>query len=99
MEPRQYKIGNMDCAGCAREVESAVGKLDGVHFARVDFLSTTLQLVGDVEFYRLRKQVEAVGKTIAVDHEMDDNATAGAKRAGVLGFGIFFAQDRRAVWR
>ena len=89
MEPRQYKIGNMDCAGCAREVESAVSKLDGVHFARVDFLSTTLQLVGDVEFYRLRKQVEAVGKTIAVDHEMDDNATAGAKRAGVLGFWDF----------
>ena len=24
METRQFKIGNMDCAGCAREVESAV---------------------------------------------------------------------------
>ena len=89
MEQRQFKIGNMDCAGCAREVESAVGKLDGVHFARVDFLSTTLQLVGDVEFHRLRKQVEAVGKTISVDQEQDDNRAAGAKRAGVLGYWDF----------
>ena len=89
METRQFKIGNMDCAGCAREVESAVGKLDGVHFARVDFLSTKLQLVGDVEFDRLRKQVEAVGKTIALDQEQDDNTVAGAKRAGVPGFWDF----------
>ncbi len=89
MESRQFKIGNMDCAGCAREVESAVGKLEGVHFARVDFLGATLQLVGDVEFDRLRKQVEAVGKTIALDQEKDGNTVAGAKRAGVLGFWDF----------
>jgi Cd2+/Zn2+-exporting ATPase len=89
MEARQFKIGNMDCAGCAREVERAVGKLDGVHFARVDFLSTTLQLVGDVEFGRLRQQVEAVGKTIAVEKAQEDNTAARAKRAGVFGFWDF----------
>ena len=86
MERRQYKIGKMDCAGCAREVESAVGKLDGVHFARVDFLSNTLQLVGDVQFDRLRTQVEAVGKTIAGGSEAPDRDAEGAKRAGALGF-------------
>ncbi|MCY3832398.1 MAG: cation-translocating P-type ATPase [Chloroflexi bacterium] len=86
MERRQYKIGKMDCAGCAREVESAVGKLDGVHFARVDFLSNTLQLVGDVEFDRLRTQVEAVGKTISGGPEIPNAQAAVAKRSGVLGF-------------
>jgi Cd2+/Zn2+-exporting ATPase len=86
MEARQYKIGNMDCAGCARDVEGAVRKLDGVHFARVDFLGNTLQLIGDVEFERLRTQVEAVGKTIA-DDEADEGQQSGeAKRSGVLGF-------------
>lgn len=86
MEPRHFKIGNMDCAGCAREVESAVGKLDGVHLAHVDFLSNTLQLIGDVEFERLRAQVEAVGKTIADGDEAADAQLDRAKRAGVIGF-------------
>lgn len=86
MEPRQYKIGNMDCAGCAREVEGAVGKLSGVHFARVDFLSNTLQLIGDVEFGQLRKQVEAVGKTISAGDAAADPLGGEGKRSGALGF-------------
>ncbi len=89
MESRQFNIGNMDCAGCAREVENAVGRLDGVRYAHVDFLSNTLQVIGDVEFGRLRKQVEAVGKTIAVDQETRDEQADGLKRAGVLGFWDF----------
>jgi len=86
METRQYKIGNMDCAGCAREVESAVGKLEGVHFARVDFLSNTLQLIGDVEIDRLRAQVEAVGKTISAGEANEAQQQFEVKRVGVLGF-------------
>ena len=86
MEARQFKIGNMDCAGCAREVESAVGKLEGVHFARVDLLSNTLQLIGDVEFERLRTQVEAVGKTISDGDAAADQLSGGAPRSGILGF-------------
>ena len=65
MQLQRFQIGNMDCAGCAREVESAVQKLDGVHFAEVEFLSCELRLVGDVAFLRLQRQVEALGKTVA----------------------------------
>ena len=86
MEARQYSIGNMDCAGCAREVETAVGKLDGVHLARVDFLSNSMQLIGDVEFDRLRSQVEALGKTISRDEAESAFADMEAKRAGIAGF-------------
>ena len=86
MEARKYEIGNMDCAGCAHEVESAVGKLEGVHFARVDFLSNTLQLIGDVEFERLRTQVEAVGKTISDGGAAARQLSGGATRSGILGF-------------
>lgn len=84
MEARQYKIGNMDCAGCAREVEGAVEKLEGAHFVRVDFFSNTLQLIGDVDYNRLRIQVEAVGKTIS-DGDAED-LRGEKKRSGVLGF-------------
>ena len=86
MESRQYNIGNMDCAGCAREVESAVGRLDGVEFARVDFLSNSLQLIGDVEFDRLRTQVEALGKTITAGDASAERLPSPAKRSGLLGF-------------
>ena len=86
METRRYKIGNMDCAGCAREVETAVGKLDGVELARVDYLSNSLQLIGDVEFDRLRARVEAVGKTLSVPEAAADQPDDEAKRSGLLGF-------------
>ena len=85
MEARHYIIGNMDCPGCAREVEGAVGRLEGVHFARVDFLSNTLQLIGDVDYDRLRIQVEAVGKTIS-DGDAAADLRGKTKRKGVWGF-------------
>ena len=64
METREFRIGNMDCAGCAREVESAVKSLEGVKSADVNFMTNTLHLIGDVDFDRLKVRVEAVGKTI-----------------------------------
>ncbi len=84
-ETQCYTIGNMDCAGCAREVESAVGKLDGVHFAQVNFLSNTLHLRGAVEFEDLRAQVEALGKTIAAAEAAAPPAEA-VKSTGFAGF-------------
>ena len=36
---QNYTIGNMDCAHCAKEVETGVARLDGVKFVRVDFAS------------------------------------------------------------
>lgn len=89
MTLRRYTIGNMDCANCAREVESAVQKLDGVQFARVDFLSCNLELHGDVDFSRLQRQVEAIGKTLAVpDAEMSMLGAAG----GLRGFWLFLRE-------
>ena len=86
METQRFNIGNMDCPGCAREVENAVGKLDDVQLAQVDFFSNSMQLVGNVDFKQLQAQVEALGKTITpgigtVKEEVDV-----AHRAGVLGF-------------
>ena len=83
---RNYKIGNMDCAGCAREVETAVRKLDGVHFAEVDFLSNKLQLIGDVPRESLQAQVEALGKTLIASENGSEARSAPANRTGVLGF-------------
>ncbi len=84
MALRRYTIGNMDCAGCAREVEAAVRRLDGVQFARVDFLSCSLELRGEVDYTRLQRQVEAVGKTIALPEESLEMGAAGGFRGFLL---------------
>lgn len=91
MTTREYKIGNMDCAGCAREVESAVKNLDGVESARVEYMSNTLELIGDVDFARLRERVEALGKTISEAEALEARADQllELKRAGARGFWDF----------
>lgn len=64
MASKTYKIGNMDCANCARELETGVRKLDGVENVRVDFMSGKMVLEGNVEQDVLKKRVEALGKTL-----------------------------------
>lgn len=59
-----YRIGNMDCANCARELEDGVARLDGIQSVRVDFNTSTMTLKGDVGYDVLRARVEALGKVI-----------------------------------
>ena len=35
---KKYKIGGLDCANCARELEEELNKIDGINSATVDFL-------------------------------------------------------------
>ncbi len=98
---KTYLIGNMDCAGCAREVETAVSKLDGVHFAEVNFLSKELQLIGAVDYQRLKGRVEALGKTISIDAPANAQEVEPPRRAGVFGFWDFLLErpaSRMAVY-
>lgn len=82
---KTFLIGNMDCAGCAREVQTGVGKLDGVEFVNVDFATSTMQLTGDVALETLRERVESLGKTL---HEPDQqtNQAQDLPRGGIIGF-------------
>ena len=92
---KTYLIGNMDCAGCAREVETAVSKLDGVRFVEVNFLSKELQLDGDVDYARLKDRVESLGKTISIAAPSKSPDIDSSRRAGVFGFWDFLL-DRPA---
>ena len=98
---KTYVIGNMDCAGCAHEVEAAVSKLDGVHFAEVNFLSNKLQLIGDVDYARLQDRVESLGKTISIDAPAQSQDVDPTRRAGIFGFWDFLLErpaSRMAVY-
>ncbi len=83
MSQQTYKIGNMDCANCAKELEAGVGKLSGVNGVRVDFPTQNMMIDGDVPYATLQQRVEALGKTIITD---DDQKTQTQQRGGVLGF-------------
>ena len=83
MSERRFQIGRMDCPGCAREVQDALEKLDGVQSAQVDFLSCTLRLDGDAAFDALKTQVEALGKTITAE---DIPPPSPLKSTGLRGF-------------
>lgn len=39
-----YQLKNLDCANCAAKIERAVGKIDGVQTANVDFMNTKMSL-------------------------------------------------------
>ncbi|MCB9454153.1 MAG: heavy metal translocating P-type ATPase [Anaerolineaceae bacterium] len=87
MPQQTYTIGGMDCANCAREVETGVSKLTGVRLARVDFATGKLVLDGDVPFETLKARVEALGKTIEdKPGKKAAPVVASRTRGGVIGF-------------
>jgi len=91
MTQQTYHIGNMDCAGCAQEVETGVGKLNGVNFVQVDFMSGKMKLEGEIDFAELQRRVESLGKTIALPEAYQQQQEKQSKRGGVLGFWDYLA--------
>lgn len=82
-----YRVHGMDCANCARELETGIAKLPGVQNARVDFATAKLHVEGDVAFDALAARAEVFGKTL----EADTPRTAESKPVpsnpgGVIGF-------------
>ncbi|MEO8608456.1 MAG: cation-translocating P-type ATPase [Chloroflexota bacterium] len=105
MTEKIYRIGGMDCANCAREVQEGVSRLKGVRDVRVDFITEKMTLDGDVPFDTLKKRVEALGKTLADpddadhEHEAEDghhhqDAASGPTTGGVIGFVRYLANEQ-----
>ena len=104
MAEKIYRIGGMDCANCAREVQEGVSRLKGVRDVRVDFMTEKMTLDGDVPFDTLKARVEALGKTIVKpdqhehdDHESEDDhhhhAASGPTTGGIIGFVRYLANE------
>ncbi len=60
MENKTLKITGMTCSACVRAVERAVGKLDGIQTAQVNFASEKLNVVFDSEKLNVQNIVDAV---------------------------------------
>jgi len=69
---KTYKLFDLDCANCARKMEDAIRKIDGVTNATVNFLSQKLVLEAeDAKFDAcLQAAVKAIHK-VDPDCEVD----------------------------
>lgn len=86
-QSRTYSIGGMDCAGCAREVETAVARLDTVQQVQVDFMTGKMHVIGNVDFPTLKARVEAVGKLIESPQQtLEDTPAPSTPPGGLPGF-------------
>ncbi|WP_119392924.1 heavy metal translocating P-type ATPase [Taklimakanibacter lacteus] len=70
-EPRQhkFKITGMDCASCARKIETAVGRIEGASAVSVGLASETLsvRLAGPERADEIRAAVKSLGYGIGAD--------------------------------
>ena len=59
-----YKI-EVGCADCAAKIEQAIGKIDGVERARVNFMTQKLKLsADDARFESIVDEAQRVGSRI-----------------------------------
>ncbi len=79
-----YRVHGMDCANCARELETGIAKLPGVQTVRVDFATAKLHVEGDIPFDKLAARAEAFGKTLEADTAASKSAPSNP--GGVIGF-------------
>lgn len=98
MATRTYIVQGMDCAGCAREVETGVARLDGVKSVEVTFATGKMRLDGDVPFAILQERVAALGKSLEPENVPAEDAPV--SRGGIIGFWAYLtarAETRLAL--
>ena len=65
---KSYKLEDLDCANCARKMEDAIKKLDGVSDAAVNFLTQKMTIdADDARFDDIMKQVVKCCKKVEPD--------------------------------
>jgi Cd2+/Zn2+-exporting ATPase len=83
--PQTFHITGMDCANCAKTVESGVANLAGVDAARLNFTTGTLRVEGPVAPESVVGRVRELGYDVAAPDEPAAPAEA-AQRQGLLAY-------------
>lgn len=61
-------VCEIDCANCAAKVEEAIKQIEGVHDAKVNFMTQKFTLdADDARFEEILREAVAVGKRIEPD--------------------------------
>lgn len=68
---KTFSLIDLDCANCARKMEDAIKKIDGVEAATVNFLTQRMTVTADDNrFDAIMKQVIKVCRKIEPDCEI-----------------------------
>ena len=68
---KRFQLTDLDCANCARKMEDAIKKIDGVNNATVSFMTQKLTLdADDARFDEILQKVVATAKKIEPDCEL-----------------------------
>ena len=59
-EIKEYAIDGLDCADCANHLEEVLAKIEGVEEAKINFVTTRMQLVTDGRVESDKKAIHAV---------------------------------------
>lgn len=78
---QRFQITGMDCASCARTVETGVARLADVDTVSLNFATGTLRVQGDVAPERVVERVRELGYGVADPAEPDPDAAAGKPQA------------------
>ena len=70
---KKFHIDQLDCANCAARIEKAVQETPGVHFASVDFATTTLFLEAE-DIHQVSQSIQRVEPEIRIT-EKHENST------------------------
>lgn len=63
-----FKLTDLDCANCARKMEDAIRRLDGVEDVQVNFMTQKLTLVADdARFEEIVEQAAKVCRKVEPD--------------------------------
>jgi Cd2+/Zn2+-exporting ATPase len=81
--PHTFHITGMDCANCAKTVESGVANLAGVDVARLNFTTGTLRVEGQVAAESVVGRVRELGYDVAAPGEPAAPAEVAAQRQGL----------------
>jgi Cd2+/Zn2+-exporting ATPase len=60
----EFKVQGMDCANCARSIETAVARMDGVQQCDLNFTTETLRITGTAEKSDITAVVHDMGYTL-----------------------------------
>jgi hypothetical protein len=65
---KTYALENLDCANCARKMEEAIRRIDGVQDAKVNFLTQKMTVSAEeADFAAIMKQVVKVCRRVEPD--------------------------------
>ena len=65
---KHFQLTDLDCANCARKMEDAIKKIDGVNDANVSFLTQKMMVdADDARFDAIMQEVVKVCKRVEPD--------------------------------